>query len=401
MIVNVSIPVSAWALRDDNRYVANINKLNNEDLNNMLQKYPCVIDCITNYYILPAMKSQGIKTIFAQCELSSTGTRGGAFYAEGPYAKTALSLKCKVTPLPGLTMPPTKFISSLSVGDTIEVGVKPEYQHYLGKTIVWRVADKNHSGYPVNSVTLITDRVIQIMAFDAKEPNNTHDGRKNNGNDRYIYSNIHQWLNSNQIAGNWYAPQHSADQAPTTKKTDVSYNPYTSWAGFLTMLDQQFASDILTTTLTVAKPTLDGGGAETVTDKMFLASTTEMGLANENNIAEGSKLVLFSDDNSRIAYPTPECVSNSDGYSDDSFNASRGWNWWLRTPTIIYPYSPRFVNANGSRSNNTACSGHIGIRPLCNLPSVSCISKTKNQNGHYEFLGLGSNVIGGSAISAV
>ena len=37
---------------------------------------------------------------------------------------------------------------------------------------------------------------------------------------------------------------------------------------------------------------------------MFLASTTEVGLANENGIAEGSRLALFSNDASRVAYPT-------------------------------------------------------------------------------------------------
>ncbi|MFQ9555835.1 MAG: DUF6273 domain-containing protein [Oscillospiraceae bacterium] len=43
---------------------------------------------------------------------------------------------------------------------------------------------------------------------------------------------------------------------------------------------------------------------ETFKAKMFLASTTEVGLANENNIAEGSLLALFSNDSfpRRLSY---------------------------------------------------------------------------------------------------
>ena len=45
---------------------------------------------------------------------------------------------------------------------------------------------------------------------------------------------------------------------------------------------------------------------------MFLPSTTEVGLANENSIAEGSLWALFTTaDSSRLAYPTAEAVANS------------------------------------------------------------------------------------------
>ena len=226
----------------------------------------------------------------------------------------------------------SKALSSLSVGDKIEVPVLSAYQSRFGAKIVFKVADKNHSGYPSGSVTLIAEKIIQLMASDAKEPSNSDSNRKNYGNNRHIYSNILQWLNSNAAAGKWYSAKHSADQAPTTKSTHVSYNPYTSWSGFLDMLDPKFVAELLTTTLTVVKSSTDGGSYETFNAKMFLASTTEVGLANENSIAEGSRLALFSNDASRVAYPTAECVSNADGYTNSSFATSKGWYWWLRTP---------------------------------------------------------------------
>ena len=258
----------------------------------------------------------------------------------------------------------SKTLGSLSVGAKIEVPVLSAYQSRFGSKIVFKIADKNHSGYPSNSVTLITEKIIQNMASDAKEPNNSNSDRKNYGNNRHIYSNLLQWLNSNAAAGAWYSAKHSADQAPTTKNTHVTYNPYTSWAGFLAMLDPKFVAELLTTTLTVVKSTTDGGSYETFTAKMFLASTTEVGLANENSIAEGTLLALFSNDASRVAYPTAQCVSNADGYTNSNFSTSKGWYWWLRTPNSSYADYVRYVNSDGTLNNNNAYNGNNGVRPL-------------------------------------
>lgn len=280
----------------------------------------------------------------------------------------------------------SKTLGSLLVGAKIEVPVLSAYQSRFGSKIVFKIADKNHSGYPSNSVTLITEKIIQNMASDAKEPSNSNSDRKNYGNNRHIYSNLLQWLNSNAAAGAWYSAKHSADQAPTTKNTHVSYNPYTSWAGFLAMLDPKFVAELLTTTLTVVKSTTDGGSYETFTAKMFLASTTEVGLANENSIAEGTLLALFSNDASRVAYPTAECVSNADGYTNSSFATSKGWYWWLRTPKSSNANYVRYVRSGGSSNNSNAYYGGYGVRPLCNLKSSILVSDSPNSDGNYTVI---------------
>ena len=280
----------------------------------------------------------------------------------------------------------SKTLGSLSVGAKIEVPVLSAYQSRFGSKIVFKIADKNHSGYPSNSVTLITEKIIQNMASDAKEPSNSNSDRKNYGNNRHIYSNLLQWLNSNAAAGAWYSAKHSADQAPTTKNTHVTYNPYTSWAGFLAMLDPKFVAELLTTTLTVVKSTTDGGSYETFKAKMFLASTTEVGLANENNIAEGSLLALFSNDASRVAYPTAQCVNNADGYTNSGFATSKGWYWWLRTPYSSLASDVRYVFSVGSLYNVSACHGLIGVRPLCNLKSSILVSDSPNSDGNYTVI---------------
>lgn len=280
----------------------------------------------------------------------------------------------------------SKTLGSLSVGAKIEVPVLSAYQSRFGSKIVFKIADKNHSGYPSNSVTLITEKIIQNMASDAKEPSNSNSDRKNYGNNRHIYSNLLQWLNSNAAAGAWYSAKHSADQAPTTKNTHVTYNPYTSWAGFLAMLDPKFVAELMETTLTVVKSSTDGGSYETFKAKMFLASTTEVGLANENNIAEGSLLALFSNDASRVAYPTAQCVNNADGYTNSGFATSKGWYWWLRTPYSSGAGRVRCVYSDGSLVNGSAYSGHFGVRPLCNLKSSILVSDSPNSDGNYTVI---------------
>lgn len=278
-----------------------------------------------------------------------------------------------------------KLLSTLNVGDTLEVPVVSDWQDWpsrFGANIVWKVADKNHAGYPTDSVTLITDKIIQIMAWDAKEPRNSDSFRKDYGNSRHIHSNILQWLNSNATAGNWYSPKHSADQAPMD--TYVTHNPYALWKGFLGILQIEFIDEILDTTLTVQKSATDGGGYETFTAKMFLASSAEVGLANSDGNGEGTLLALFSDDTSRVAYPTAECVSNSDGYSNSGFATSNGWSWWLRTP--MTSCSAKYVDDDGSLGQTYVISGVTGVRPLCNLPGSLRVSESPNAAGNYTLL---------------
>lgn len=280
----------------------------------------------------------------------------------------------------------SKALSSLSVGDKIEVPVLSAYQSRFGAKIVFKVADKNHSGYPSNSVTLIAEKIIHLMASDAKEPSSSDSNRKQYGNNRHIHSNILQWLNSNATAGNWYSAKHSTDAPPSSANVWNNYNEYDAWAGFLAMLDPKFVAELLTTTLTVVKSSTDGGSYETFNAKMFLASTTEVGLANENNIAEGSRLALFSNDASRVAYPSDTCVSDADGYTNSSFGTTKGWYWWLRTPYFSNAYYVRYVLADGTLNYGIAYHGNDGVRPLCNLKSSILVSDTTNSAGNYTII---------------
>ena len=122
-----------------------------------------------------------------------------------------------------------KSLSSLVVGAL----VKDTGTLYNGKPIIWKIADKNHAGFPANSVTLITERIISLKCFDAMEPSNNDGNRRSYGNNRWIWSNIRRWLNSQAGAGAWYAAQHGQDAPPNNSNVWNNYNEYEAEAGFL------------------------------------------------------------------------------------------------------------------------------------------------------------------------
>lgn len=274
-------------------------------------------------------------------------------------------------------------------GDTIEIPIKTPYQSRFSSSLVFKIADKDHAGYPSNAVTLITDGIIQIMCYDGKEAANTDTNRKNYGNNRHIYSNLLQWLNSSADNGAWYSAKHSADAPPNASTYSGSGNYYEDWAGFLAMLPLEFVNAIMTTTRTVALNTVtDGGGSETFTTKMFLANCPEVGFANENGIAEGTLLALFSENTNacRLAYPTDACLANSNGYTNSNYGAGKGWRYWLQTPYASNSYIVRYVLNTGALNGDSAFNGYGGVRPLCNLSSEILVSDNVNANGNYELV---------------
>lgn len=84
----------------------------------------------------------------------------------------------------------SKTLGSLTVGAKIEVPVLSAYQSRFGSKIVFKIADKNHSGYPSNSVTLITEKIIQLFIFCK----NTDGGRA------FVFARFQTTVNSDPVA---------------------------------------------------------------------------------------------------------------------------------------------------------------------------------------------------------
>ena len=270
-------------------------------------------------------------------------------------------------------------LNALAVGAL----VKDTGTLYNGKPIIWKIADKGHTGYPSGAVTLITERIISLKCFDAIESGNSDGDRRNYGNNRWTLSNVRQWLNSQAAAGKWYSAQHSADAAPTNANVWSNYNEYDAEAGFLAGFSANFVAALLSTTHTVGKASVDGGGTESCTDKIFLATCTEVGLSGD--VTAGSKLALFSDNNSRLAYPTAEAVSKSE-YTNSSLNASSPWWWWLADAYASDSCLVRFAYSSGAMRWGSAYGGDNGVRPLCNLSSGILVSDSPDSDGAYTII---------------
>lgn len=247
---------------------------------------------------------------------------------------------------------------------------------YFGSTIAWIKIGSGIDG--ANNTTLLTEKIIALKCFDAKEPNNSNSDRKNYGNNRYKDSNIRQWLNKSTTP--WYVAQHTADQTPNSSY--VSCNAYDSEAGFLSGFSADFLSILQDVTKTVAKNTVtDGGGSETVTDKIFLLSETEVGLGNENSIVEGTTYSVFTDNTSRLCKCTSEAISHSNYSSNPAVNDN--WYWWLRTPHASLSDYARGVGTDGTLNTSAACSGGHGVRPACAIPSGTLVSDAPDSSGYY------------------
>lgn len=273
-----------------------------------------------------------------------------------------------------------KTLFSLPVG----AKVKDPNTKYYGAVIGWVIADHNHSGYPKNSTSLISERILTLKCFDAMESGGSSD-RKNYGNNRYILSNIRQWLNA--VGTGWYRAQHSYDRPPSKDYVLYGPNDYDGEAGFLTNFSPDMLEAIIATTLIVAKPTSDGGGSETLNDKVFLLSEAEVGFGSENGINEGSKLSLFSSNNNRRAMPTPQAVSNSEHTGFSGVSASKYWYWFLRSP---YSFRDQYVfevdTSGGLGESVYACHSVWGIRPALNLPNSVLVSDSPDSSGYYTII---------------
>lgn len=274
---------------------------------------------------------------------------------------------------------------------SLPIGAKIKVPHAVMGDIVFLKCDQNHEGYPENSTTLIADKIILLRAFDAKEPNNTNSDRQDKGNNRYSVSNIDQWLNSTASTGQWYSPQHAADQSPNSTSV-VSQNPYDTDAGFLNGFDAHIISVIQDTTIKVARNRItDGGGEDTLVRKVFLPSRAELFNQSENSIMEGSLLQYFqaNTNSGRIAYISDYCAQDNNSHTGSSSVTVGSANYyWLRTPVSSFSGFVNNVTSDGSLNKGayTAQFGRGGVRPICNLSSETPVSDQPDGDGNYQII---------------
>lgn len=277
-------------------------------------------------------------------------------------------------------------LSNLPVGAKVKFG-KYSVNGEAAQSIIWLVVAKNHSStpaYPSNSITLLTEKIIDLLAFDAKEPNNTNEIRAAYGNNRYSLSNIDQWLNKDNASGAWYSAQHSFDMAPDSTSVVTDGSLYATRPGFLNAFTTWEKNAIQSTTIRVAKPSIDGGGYEDISRKVFLPSTNEVGTENQNGTTEGNGWSYF-ESRSLIAYVTNQAYNNTRSVSKPS-KISDPWIWGFRTPYVSQSESSLCVGVEGTLSSFRQYNSMIGVRPALNLSSTLLASDTTDSEGCYTII---------------
>ena len=229
-------------------------------------------------------------------------------------------------------IPAGQLLSSLASGTKVKLG------KWNNTDLQWKVA-RDTSDQSIRLVLEPTSvSLLGNKMWDNKEPSNPNSDRRSYGNNRYIYSNIHQWLNATKATG-WYTAQHSADAAPD----------YASSAGFLSGWSENHLNALDGPTLTVSRSSTDGGGTETFVSRVALMSTTELGI--ESGTGNG-RLDIFN--------------SNSD--------RATGSAYWTRTPYPSNSYNVGQVSTPGALNMNDYANLAHGVRPLCSPKSTALVS---------------------------
>jgi hypothetical protein len=250
--------------------------------------------------------------------------------------------------------------------------------------IIWQVAAKDHtlnSAYPPNSVTLLTEKIVDLRAYDSKEIGGVVD-RRTYGNNYYSVSNIDQWLNKDSPAGQWYVAATAYDGSPSDSMYVLGANTqYSARPGFLYYFTPDEKASILDTTIRVDKPNYDGGGIANIVRKVFLLSVFETGTS-----IPSAKLPIFTDDASRVAYMAEQAFNNTLSTNKPAL-ITNPYMWHVRTPVLDSYVSANYVPTNGySTVGHYAADGHIGVRPACNVSNTLMVSETPDADGCYTLI---------------
>lgn len=303
-------------------------------------------------------------------------------------------------------------MADLPIDSKVKMG---KFQSGYGDTpIEWRVVSKDHwqvdENYPVNAVSVITDKVIYNMCFDAKEPDNADENRKKDGNNRYRLSNIRQWLNSTLGGNHWYTPQNingefhynDRDQPPSQEfiTSEWRHRPYTNMNGFATMFRDYELDSILPTKVKSGvnktydySPTVDGEERyDLMEDKFFLPSVTELGFGDNPfeeegvGIAEGATIAYFADSENRKSQMERTCFvySKYNQVTSDLTDKTTTYQYMTRSAKLNstnHLYTANTVLQTAKKPNDI-----YSLRPMCNIDGDTLVSTTVDDDGCYTII---------------
>ena len=250
-------------------------------------------------------------------------------------------------------------LSKLVVGSTFKLG-KYQVESETPWPIEWEIVHQE-SDYQI----AMTKQIIDFRAFDAKEPTNTDNDRKSSGNNNWQYSNIEQFLNSDQKS--WYSAQHQYDAPPNS--SNVSNNPYDTHKGFLYYWSNEDKSLLKDMTFDLANPKVDGGGSYTWTGKVWLPTYTQMSGITNIKIREGTQFSKFTDNASRIKTINKYCAENNPYCKANSKTEGTAWYYWMSSEYQNLSDGMQVIYSAGNPTSYiTAYSGDFGLAPCICLP---------------------------------
>ena len=279
-------------------------------------------------------------------------------------------------------------LGNLPIGAKVKYG-KHSVNGETPESIIWTIVDKNHTGYPSNSVTLNTTQIIDVRSFDSHEPNNPNANRATHGNNNYQVSNLDQWLNKSDADGKWYQAAHAYDYPPSTVLSSGE-SSYAERPGFLHFFTSQERASLLNTTLKVLMPRIDtnAGTIQTISRKVFLLSLPEVGLGTENGVSDGTAIAYFTSA-TRVKTVTDQVFDNTKAIGAHlPSSRSAPHYWWLRTPYYADTFTVTgvFNTTTGTRGDYTAQTANIGVAPAINLSSSLKVTTTVDEDGCYTFI---------------
>ena len=257
-------------------------------------------------------------------------------------------------------------LDSLTVGSTFMLG-KYQVESEDPWDIEWEIVHQTDD-YQI----AMTKQIIDVRCFDAKEPNNTDSSRKSHGNNNWQYSNIEQWMNSDQAS--WYSAQHQYDAPPSSANcwqyyNGTTYNAYDTHKGFLYYWSADEKALLKDMTLTFANNTVtDGGGSYTWTGKVWLPTYTQMSGGQNNRISEGEAFSKFTNNSSRIKTLHPNCAANNEVCKIKKYISGARCLYWMSSADTLKSSYVHLVDNSGSTGYYLAYYSDGGLAPCICLP---------------------------------
>ena len=238
--------------------------------------------------------------------------------------------------------------------------------------------------------TILSEFIEDQCAFDAIETNNYDDCRNEYGNNRYSLSNVHQFLNAG--GPNWFNPTHESDEPPEDRNMYNGRFGYNHKPGFTQSFEDWEIESIEVSEIRTALPETDiyerVGKCETIYEKIFMPSKTNVGLEPENGVQEGETWDLFAGDGAiRTAQFSNELYDYSENYDKPEFEGL-SWYYYLRSPNANTSSNVRCIRADGSCRYANAYCDYIGIRPALKLNPETLVSIDPDYDGYYEVYGV-------------